>query len=94
MRVSDEAAAAVRRKVALTAVDDARVKWRRASKTPTPGLLRQALRACVLASVALLRASEDKPEDELAMIEQALLLDESAATLKRQLSELSQLLIA
>lgn len=86
--ISAEAQAAIRRKVAIRAVDEARKAWKRAHALPTERNVRAAFRACVLATRTLRRASEDHPRDEQDLIDEAMLIDEVATTLKHQLARI------
>lgn len=72
--------ALILRKIAIASVHEARAAWRRARDEPVEANVRGSYRACVLAARALLRASEVNPDDEEAMIEEALLIREVAQT--------------
>lgn len=88
MLISPEAHAAILRGVALTALDDARLARRKAHVSPSEESIRAAFRACVFATRALLRASEHHPDDEMEMIENAMLMGEVAHGLKARLVRL------
>lgn len=85
-----DAHATILRSVAFATVDDARSAWRVAHTSPTEENIRAAYLACVLAARALRRASEVWPDDELAMIEESILLDEAAVTLNAKLVRLAE----
>ena len=83
--VSPEAHALILRKVAFAAVHDARAAWKTARDSPLEAHVRAAFRACAFAARALLRASKVLPDDEDALIEQSLLLNEVGRTQLRTL---------
>lgn len=83
--ISKRAQAWLRRKVAFAAVERARDAWRMARAAPDEVHTRAALFACVLAVRALRRASEDWPDDEDDMLDEASLIAEVVVTLQKKL---------
>lgn len=79
-------APAIRRRVAVRALKEARSAWRTAHKSPTEKNVRAAYRACVLAVRTLRRASEDHPDDEQKLLDEATLIDEAAVQLLAKLA--------
>lgn len=77
--------AEILRSVAIAAVKDARAAQKTARKKPGEDHLRAAYQASVFAARALLRASEENPGDEDAMIELSILIREEAAALQAKL---------
>ncbi len=80
--------AAILRKVALRAVEDARAAWKKARKTPGERLTRSAFRACVFAARALRQAAEVHPLEAAPMLEEAERIDAAGTKLKAQLARI------
>lgn len=80
--------AEILRRVAVATVRDAQAAQQMADDRPSEDNLRAAFRACLLAARSLRRASEHYPDEEDAMIERSILLDEIAIGLKRRLVRL------
>jgi hypothetical protein len=83
--ISAQAHAAILRRVASTAIDDARAAWRKARASPNEKRIRAAFRSCVFAARALRRAAGVLPHDAPQMIEEAKKLDSAAEELKARL---------
>lgn len=86
--ISPHAHAAILRKVAHTAVEDARAAWKLARKRPNEKRTRAAFRSCVFAARALRRSADTLPRDREQMIEEAERLDAAAEELKAKLVRL------
>jgi len=85
--VGDDRHAAILRRVALVALDEAQAAQRLAQEAPSEGLTRAAFRACVFARRALLRASEVQSDSrkETKMIELSMVMAEAAEALSASL---------
>lgn len=83
--ISADAHAAILRKVASTAVDDARAAWKMARTSPTETHVRAAFRACVFADRALRSAADALPDEAAQMLEEADRIGAAADKLKGQM---------
>lgn len=83
--VSEQSHAAILRKAALTAVNDARSAWKTAYASPTEDSVRGAYRACVLAARALRKAAQFAPDEASEMLQEAVRIEATAAGLKGRL---------
>ncbi len=80
--------AAILRKVAVRALEDARVAWTKARKTPGERLTRAAFRACVFAARALRKAADVLPLEAEQMLEEAARIDTAGLELKAKLARI------
>lgn len=96
--ISAHAHAVILRRVATTAIDDARAAWKKARASPNEKRIRAAFRSCVFAARALRQAAgvlphhagpmikeAERPHDAGLMIEEAERLDAAAAELLAKL---------
>lgn len=83
--LSEQAHAAVLRRVATTAIADARAAWRRAREHPDEKHTREAFRLCVFAARSLRTAAHVLPRDRRAMLAEAKKLEAAADDLKARL---------
>lgn len=70
----------VRRRIAVDQLEEARIAWRTANRSPTEPNLRAAMTACMRAAVAARRAS---------MAEESLRLEESYGRLREELDKIA-----
>lgn len=82
--------AEIGRAVAIIAVKEAKTAQLLADKSPSETHIRGAYRASVFAKRSLLKASEDNPDDEVAMIDLALLFGEQALSLLARLVHMGE----
>lgn len=80
--------AVILHRVAWSAVRDAESAQKKADARPTEDNLRAAFRTCLLAARTLLRSSLEYPDEEDAMIERAMLMNELAGGFKLKLVRL------
>lgn len=80
--------AVILRRVAASAMRDARAAQTAVAKMRSEDNLRAAFRTCLFAARALHRASSEFPDEEDAFIEQAMLMNEIAGGFKLELVRL------
>ncbi len=83
--VSPEMRADILRRVAESAVADARAAWKKARATPTEHVVREAFQLCGFAARALKNLAAATPEDSSKVIEAAGRIDVVTDDLKDQL---------
>ncbi len=90
--VSAEANAFISRRVAMSALAASRAARKKADKSPTETNLRAAYHACVWAARSLRQASIGASgNDELAMIEKSIAMDEVSYGLRSRLVRMAEL---